>query len=198
MKNYLLVLTTILMSFTTFNNEPIDRIGVAGPLTFNKTTFNLAWTDKPNDTYYIQEYLPQDEKVENFHQMLTLHLFDRDIKLKNAIKQKVQELENRKKTDPTCQYQVTESPDGKEFIVDFLLGESKGDKMTIMEFNLYRYKQVELNNKKKGILVYAYTKRAYGDDITPFLKNLRKDRGALLNVMIGSEIPTVKLSDSQN
>ncbi len=186
------------MSFTTFNNEPIDRIGVAGPLTFNKTTFNLAWTDKPNDTYYIQEYLPQDEKVENFHQMLTLHLFDRDIKLKNAIKQKVQELENRKKTDPTCQYQVTESPDGKEFIVDFLLGESKGDKMTIMEFNLYRYKQVELNNKKKGILVYAYTKRAYGDDITPFLKNLRKDRGALLNVMIGSEIPTVKLSDSQN
>jgi hypothetical protein len=195
MKKYLLIMTTILMSFTTFNSEPVDRIGVKGPLTFNETSFNLAWTDKPNDTYFIQEYLPKDEKVESFNQMLTLHLFDKDIKVKNAVKIKVQELENRKKTDPTCQYEVTESPDGKEIIVDCILGESKGDKMSIMEFNLYRYKQVELDNNKRGILIYAYSKRAYGDDITPFLQNLGKDRGALLNVMIGSEIPIIKLAD---
>ena len=95
-------MTTVLMSFTTFNNEPVDRIGVKGPLTFNKTSFNLSWTDKPNDTYFIQEYLPKDEKAENFNQMLTLHLFDKDIKVKNAVKQKIQELDTRKKTDPTC------------------------------------------------------------------------------------------------
>ena len=195
MKKYLIILTTILMSFTTFSNDPVDRIGVAGPLTFNKKTFNLSWTDKPNDTYYIQEYLPTGEKSESFNQMLTLHLFDKDIKVKDAVKQKTKELEIRKKTDPTCNYQVTESPDGKEFMVDFLLGESKGDKMTIIEFNIYHYKQVDLSDKRKGILVYAYTKRAYGDDITPFLKNLRNDRTDLLNVMIGSEMPTVKLAD---
>ena len=189
-------MTTVLMSFTTFNNEPVDRIGVKGPLAFNNTSFNLSWTDKPNDTYFIQEYLPKDEKAESFNQMLTLHLFDKDIKVKNAVKQKIQELDTRKKTDPTCNYQVTESPDGKEFMVDFLLGESKGDKMTIIEFNIYHYKQVDLGDKKKGILVYAYSKRAYGDDITPFLKNLRKDRTDLLNVMIGSEMPTVKLADN--
>ena len=196
MKKYLLIMTTVLMSFTTFNNEPVDRIGVKGPLTFNKTSFNLSWTDKPNDTYFIQEYLPKDEKVENFNQMLTLHLFDKDIKVKNAVKQKIQELDTRKKTDPTCNYQITESPDGKEFMVDFLLGESKGDKMTIIEFNIYHYKQVTLGDRKKGILVYAYSKRAYGDDITTFLKNLRKDKADLLNVMIASEMPTVKLADN--
>ena len=196
MKKYLLIMTTVLMSFTTFNNEPVDRIGVKGPLTFNKTSFNLSWTDKPNDTYFIQEYLPKDEKVENFNQMLTLHLFDKDIKVKNAVKQKIQELDTRKKTDPTCNYQITESPDGKEFMVDFLFGESKGDKMTIIEFNIYHYKQVTLGDRKKGILVYAYSKRAYGDDITTFLKNLRKDRADLLNVMIASEMPTVKLADN--
>lgn len=183
------------MSFTASKTEPIDRIGVKGPLTFNKTRFNLSSTDTPNATYYIQEYLPGGEKSESFHQMLTLHLFDKDITVKAAVKQKVQELENRKKTDPTCQYQVTEAPDGKEFIVDFLLGESKGEMMTIIEFNIYRYKQVDLGDKKKGILVYAYTKRAYGDDITPFLKNLRNERSDFLNVMIGSEIPVVKLAD---
>lgn len=195
MKQYLIFLTTILMSFTTFKNDPVDRIGVTGPLTFNKTTFNLSWTDKPNGIYYIQEYLPTGEKSESFNQMLTLHLFDTEIKVKDAVKQKTKELDNRKKTDPNCNYQVTESPDGKEFIVDFLLGESKGDMMTIIEFNIYHYKQVDLGDKKKGILVYAYTKRAYGDDITPFLKNLRDDRTDLLDVMIGSEIPTVKLAN---
>ena len=195
MKPNLLLIETLLMSFTTFNSEPIERIGVKGPLIFNETSFGLAWTDKPNDTYFIQEYLPKGEKVESFNQMLTLHLFVKDITVKKAVKIKVQELENRKKTDPTCQYAVTESPDGKEVIVDCILGESKGDKMSIMEFNIYRYKQVELSDKKKAILIYAYSKRAYGDDITPFLKNLGKDRSALLNVMIGSEMPNVKLED---
>jgi hypothetical protein len=192
---YLLILATALCSFTLIGDNPVDRLGVAGPLTFNKTNFNLAWTDKPKDTYYIQEYVPTGEKVENFNQMLTIHLFDTDIKLKNVVQQKIKELNDRKKTDPTCNYQVNESPDGKEFMVDFLLGESKNDKMTIAEFNIYRYKQVDLGDKRKGILVYAFSKRAYGDDITPFYKNLSSDRTKLLNEMIGSEMPTVKLTN---
>lgn len=195
MRKYLIIMATILTSFTTLNHDPVDRIGVSGPLIFNKTTFNLSWTDKPNGTYYIQEYLPTGEKSESFNQMLTLHLFDTEIKIKDAVKQKTKELDTRKKSDPTCNYQVTESPDGKEYMVDFLLGESKNDKMTIIEFNIYHYKQVDLDNKKKGILVYGYTKRAYGNDITPFLKNLRNDRANLLNVIIGSEMPIVKLAD---
>ena len=81
-------------------------------------------------------------------------------------------------------------------MVDFLLRESKGEKMTIIEFNIYHYKQVAFGDEKKGILVYAYSKRAYGDNITTFLKNLRKDRADLLDVMIASEIPIVKLADN--
>lgn len=195
MKKYLLILTVAFCSFTFISDNPVDRLGVAGPLTFNKTNFNLAWADKPKETYYIQEYVPTGEKIERFNQMVTIHLFDTDIKLKNAVQQKIAELNQRKKTDPTCNYQVNESPDGKEFMVDFLLGESKDDKMTIAEFNIYRYKQVDLGNKKKAVLVYAYSKRAYGDDIRPFYKNLREDRANLLNEMIGTEMPPVKPND---
>lgn len=195
MKNYLLILAAALCSFTFIGDNSVDRLGVTGPLTFNKTNFHLAWTAKPKDTYYIQEYVPAGEKVENFNQMLTIHLFDTDTKLKNAVQQKIKELNDRKKTDPTCNYQVNESPDGKEFMVDFLLGESENDKMKIAEFNIYRYKQADLGNKKRGTLVYAYSKRAYGDDITTFYKSLGSDRTKLLNEMIGSEMPTVKLSD---
>jgi hypothetical protein len=193
MKTILIALSTLLFSFTTFTDNPVDRLGVKGPLEFNKINFKLAWTDKPSDIYYIQEYLPDGEKLENFNQMLTIHLFDTDTKTKDAVGQKIKELTERKKTDAVCNYQVTESPDGKEFIVDFLLGESKDDKMTIVEFNVYRYKQIEISKKKKAIIVYAYSKRSYGDDITNFFKTLKTDRTNYLNQMISADIPNVTI-----
>lgn len=191
MKQILILATTLFLSFTTIGDNIVDRIGVKGPLTFDKINFKLAWTDKPNEKYYIQEYLPDGETIETFNQMLTIHLFDTENKLKDAVKQKTKELTQRKKTDPVCNYLVTESPDGKEFMLDFLLGESKNDKMTIVEFNIYRYKQIDLGQNKKGILVYAYSKRAYGDKITPFLESLGDNRINYLNQMIETEIPSV-------
>lgn len=195
MKTTLIALSTLFFSFTNITNNPVDRLGVKGPLEFNKTNFKLAWTDKPNDSYYIQEYLPDGEKLESFNQMLTLHLFDTDIKTKDAVEQKLKELTERKKTDAVCNYQVTESPDGKEFIVDFLLGESKDNKMTIVEFNVYHYKQIEITKKKKAIVVFAYSKRSYGDDITSFLKTLKDDRTNYLNQMISADIPNVTIEN---
>ena len=191
MKYSLILLSLLFLSFTISSDKVEDTLGVKGPLKFNNIDFNLAWTDKPTENYYIQEYLPDGEKVESFNQMLTIHLFDTDINTKEAVQQKVKDLTKRKKTDPVCNYVMTESPDGKEFMVDFLLGESKCDKMTIVEFNVYRYKQVELGANKKGILVYAFSKRSYGDDITPFFKTLRSDRTGYLNQMISAEIPLV-------
>lgn len=192
MKKYLLILTTVLFSFTCINN-PVDKLGVKGPLIFNKTSFGLAFSDKPNESHYIQEYLPLGEKSEKFNQMLTIHFFKTDIKLKSAVQQKIRELDERKKIDPTCNYMINESPDGKEFMVDFLLGEDKGNEMTIAELNIYRYKRIDIDENKKGVLVYAYSKRAYGDDITEFYKNLKADRTALLNEMISSILPAIQV-----
>jgi hypothetical protein len=195
MKKYFLILTASLMAFTKINNEPVDRIGVKGPLTFNQTSFNLAWTEKPGETYYIQEYLPKDETVNHFNQMMSIFLLVGDTKLKNAVQQKINELDSRKKTDATCNYMVTNNPDKTEYMVDFVLGESKNDKMEVEEFNIYRYKQIDLGENKKAILVYAYSKRVYGEDITPFFKNLKNDRINLLNTMIGSEMPIVTIAN---
>ena len=130
---------TFFFSATILATNPIERIGVKGPLKFSETNFNLVWTAKPNGNYFIQEYLPNGEKLESFNQMLTIHIFITSISPQVAVELKVKELTERKKTDAVCNYQVNESPDGKEFIVDFLLGESKDDRMTIVEFNVYRY-----------------------------------------------------------
>jgi len=191
MKYSLILLSLLFSSFTTSSKLADDRLGVKGPLKFNNINFHLVWADKPSEKYHLQEYLPEGEKVETFNEMLTIHLFDTDIKTKDAVQQKIKELTKRRKTDPVCNYVVTESPDGKEFMVDFLLSESKGYEMTIVEFNVYRYKQVDIGANNKGIIVYAYSKRSYGDDITPFFKTLKNDRTEYLNQMISAEIPVV-------
>ena len=193
MKIILILTSFILLSFTNVKDEPLDRIGIKGPLEFNKENYKLSWSAKPNENYYVQEYLPKGETTERYNQMLTIHLFISNLDTKEAIQKKLNELETRKKTDPICNYSVNESPDGKEFMVDFLMGESKGDEMTVAEFNVYYYKKIALDNSKNGIIVYSYTKRSYGEEITKFLKNLGKDRTNFLNQMISTEIPTVKI-----
>ncbi len=191
MRRYMLLFIIPLLSFMP-SGSTIDRINVKGPLNFNNTNFYISWSDRPNSNYYIQEYLPAGETQERFNQMLTIHLFITNFELEEAVQKKTIELEERKKIDPTCNYLVNESPDGKEFLIDFILGESKGNKMTISEFNIYHYKQISVNNQN-AIIVYAYSKRAYGDNITPFLKNLKNDRTELLNEMIVAKVPTVQI-----
>jgi hypothetical protein len=172
-------------------DDQTERIGVQGPLEFNQTVFKLAWTAKPNDTYYAQEYLPSGERLEAFNQMLAIHLFIRDIIPDDAVQQKAAELTKRKKVDPICNYEVFKSPDGKSLIMDFLVGKIKDDRYTFVEFNVYRYQQVDLGNKKKALLIYTYCKRSYGADIKPFLNVLKDSRIDYINQMIATEIPKV-------
>lgn len=197
LKPLVFISSMFLFSFTKISDNPVDNLGVSGPLNFNEKTFNLAWSDKPNDNYYIQEYLPKGETLDHFNEMLSIHYFDTNIKLKDAVKQKINELNERKKTDGVCNYLITESPDGKEFIVDFLLGESEGDAMTTVEFNVYRYKQIEISKKKKGIMIYTYSKRSYGDEITNFFKSLKNDRLTFINQMISTEIPAISIQSKE-
>ena len=192
MKKHFLIIAVLLLSFAPFTDKPVDRLGVPGPLKFSLGTFHLSWTDKPRDNYYIQEYLPTGETTDHYVQMLTLHLFLTNMSIEEALAVKTAELDKRKETDGTCHYQIDKSPDGKEYIIDFLLGESKNDKMTITELNVYRYTQIQVGTKD-AILVYAYTFRAYGDDITAFLHNLRYMRTQYINDMIKVKVPAVKL-----
>lgn len=194
MKIYLILFSFLFMSFSFVSKSPIDRINVPGPIKFNSTIYDLAWSDKPRDTYYIQEYLPAGESVESFNQMLSIHFFDVEITIEEAVRKKVNELDNRTKTDPVCNYEVIKSPDGNEIIIDFTLGEEKNGDITIAEFNIYRYKLINSGNNKTALLVYAYSKRSYGDNITDFFKSLKTERPDLIKTMSETELPDIKTS----
>jgi hypothetical protein len=180
-----------MFSFFATTEVPVDRMGVKGPLEFGGARFALAWTAQSGPTYRVQEYLPHGETLEAFEQMLTIHLFDVDLEVKDAVAQKLRELTTRKAADPLCNFEVTESPDGTEFMVDFLVSDSKGSEMNVVEFNVFRYKQIAYDDGKKAILVFAYCKRAYGDAITDFLRGLGDERVKHLNTMIQKEVPSV-------
>jgi len=93
-----------------------------------------------------------------------------------------------------CNYEVHQNGDSTEFMVDFLLSQSDGDKLSIVEFNMYRYKKVYLGNGKMGILVYAYTKRSYGDAITEFMQQLGDEREKMMNSIIYAPLPPIAIS----
>ncbi|MBN9485517.1 MAG: hypothetical protein BGO70_03140 [Bacteroidetes bacterium 43-93] len=180
--------------YNTYSQNVSERIGIPGPLTFANDQFSLAWSDKPDVNYYVQEYLPKGQDPDHFKQMLAIHLLKKEMTVDDAVAVKVAELNNRKKTDPVCHYKLMKSPDGKEMILDCLLGESVNDKMTVVEFIIYRYKQVQLGDSK-GILLYAYSKRSYGDDITAFLRSLGDTRINDINTMIGAELPVPNIKE---
>lgn len=194
MKQLLTIFSVLL--FSVARAGEIDKIGVAGPVVFNNVSFALASSETPNEKYYLQEYLPNGESFENFRQLMSVHFFRTGLSTEDAVRQKVKELEKRKEMDDICNYKVNESPDGKEFIVDFILGEDTEEGLAIAEFNIYRYRQVDIGNGEKGILVYAYSKRGYGDDIKPFLSSLETERVVLLNQMIDAQLPLIKLMDN--
>jgi hypothetical protein len=197
LKQCLLFIITMVIPFTNFSQQPVERVGVKGPITFNNTTFQLSWTSKPTDHYYIQEYLPGKENPDHFNQMLSIFFLAADAKLSDIVQQKTGELTARKSTDPTCNYMVSQSPDGSEYLLDFVVGESKSEKMEVEEFNVYRYKQVALPGNKKAILVYAYTKRAYGKDTTPFLANLTAERKSFLSMMVAAKMPNIVIGGNE-
>ena len=175
--------------------EPIDRIGVAGPLVFNDTVFNLAWAAHPDETYYVQEYLPEGENVETFDQMLAVHVFLREVKPKKAVEQKAKELKKRSKIDPVCNYAIWNSPDKSEYIIDFIVGESENNISTLVEFDIYRYKEIPLDNGEKGLMVLMYCKRGYRPNIRLFFKWLADTRIGLIDKMTQMEVPVVSIAE---
>jgi hypothetical protein len=187
MKLYSLLLLFSLPFLTLKGDDPIDYLGVKGPLKFNKNVFELAWSAKPNESSFVQEYLPKGETVDHFNEMLTLNLFITNLTVEDAIRMRVSDLNNNKSIKAS-NVSVTENPDGNEKMVDCTI--TAGN---VAEFVIYRFKQIDLPNDRKGLIVFSYSKRNYGDTVEKFITDLKTERITLLNTMIATEMPKVTI-----
>lgn len=179
---FFMVFTGFFLSATVpAQSSKTDYLSVPGPVVFDGKSYSLAWSAHPSAAYYKQEYVIKGESVERFKTMLMLEVLTGDVKVKDVVAAKIEELKKMKASNPIVQYEMFRK-DG-EYIVDFLL--SAGD---IVERNVYRYKSL---SGQQGIVLFAVSTRAYGKDIDQFLINLKTTKSKGVNAVAQFKMPAV-------
>ncbi|MFA6276407.1 MAG: hypothetical protein WC622_06640 [Pedobacter sp.] len=160
-------------------------------INFNETDFNLSWSSHPSNNYYKQEFIPKDNIADKYKQMIMIELATGNITPKDAVTQKIQELNARKATDKMVNYQVSENKNTNEILLDFILSTGNGDPNAIAEWNTYRYSNYTDKAGSKGVLLFALSKRGYGQDITAFLTDLKSNRAKYVADFIALPNPEI-------
>ncbi|MBX0334619.1 hypothetical protein K3G39_15365 [Pontibacter sp. HSC-14F20] len=191
--HFICLLALVISGFTMDRSKPIDYLNIPGPINFNDTNFNLVWSSNPNANYFKQEYIPAGEVVERYNQMILVEVVFGDLTVEDAVKAQVNVIQQRKKTDQVAQYQIIENPNTGEIILDFLMSAGTKKKLDVVEWNAYRYKAFEDEKGRKGILLFAISRRGYNENITPFLKGLKDERVGIINLLGAYEMPTVRV-----
>ncbi len=186
-KIFLLVL---IGSLTFVKAQETDLLSIPNPVEYDGTEFFLARAKQRSKTLFQQQYIPKDEQLENFNQIIDFSFFNKEIEMELAVRQKVESVQSRK-DDKFAKVNVTESPDGTEYIVDFYISEvpEKGD--SFIEYDIYRFKKFD-NGTQKSFLMLNYAKRIYGD-LKSAAKLLAKQRDQLMTGMIEYKIPEIKV-----
>lgn len=168
-----------------------DLLSIPGPIEYDGTEYFLTWSKPMSKTLSRQQYLPSDERIEDFTKLLDFSYFNKEIEMELAVRQKVEGIQQREKSDKFAKVNVIESPDGKEYIVDYFISESpeKGD--SFIEYNVYRFKTYD-NGTNKSFLILAQATRMYGD-LKSSAKSLARQRDHLITTMIEFKIPEIKV-----
>ncbi len=171
--------------------EVIDRLNIPGPLKFKENEYFLVWSKQNSATWAQQQYTLRDDDFRNYKELINISYFDKEIDLETAVKQKVEYVEKRKdKTQDKYSFVgVTESPDGKEVIVDYLTTVTPKEGEPYAEYNIDRFKNFDLNGKK-SFVIFSYSKRIAGD-LKYASKALNKERSKLMEAVIATAVPVV-------
>lgn len=190
LKKIFLLLIISSLSLIKAQDDVADILSIPGPIEFNDTEFLLAWSKQPSKTLFRQQFLPRDERIEDYNQLLDFSFFNKEIEMELAVRQKVESIQKREGKDKFAKVNVTESPTGDEFIVDYFISEAPENGDSYVEYNVYRFKQFE-NAGQKSFLILFYSTRIYGD-LKSSAKALAKKRDLLITNMIEFKIPAIK------
>lgn len=175
MKAIIILITSMLCCLDVSAQTVTEYFDVGNPIKYCGTKYSLVWSARPQENYYVQEYLPKGESLEHYNQMFSVSVIFGDITPLEAVQVKIAELEQRKKTDPITNYLVAEN--NGEYILEFIVGDSSDGKMNIVEVDVHYYKQMTINGRNASVLSF-YSGRAYGDDIMQFIQSIPEKRNA--------------------
>ncbi len=175
--------------------ETVNFLAIQGPITVQKDAHHLVWSSHPDASLYKQEYLPTGDQFPNYRSMVTVDFVLTESSIDQAIATKIRQLDELKKTNPVVNYEVIGNKATGEKIIDCLIGQTAADERnSLVEWDVFRYKAVKLKSGQRGILLFAVSKRKYGNDIKPFLTNLKTDRPILIGEVAKRPMPEINLS----
>jgi hypothetical protein len=173
--------------------EVVDRLGVPGPIDFDGTSYALAWSSHPSPAYYKQEYLPPGQGPASYASMVMVELITGGASVASAVAGQTRMLNARKATDPLVNFSLLQNQKTGEVVLDFIM--SGGTSQRIVEWNAYRYAPYRTSGSEGGVLLFAISHRAYGDDdARAFLRDLKDKRPATIGALARLPLPAVKLS----
>lgn len=190
LKKFLLPLFMV-FSVSIFSQEAEDLLSIPGPVNFEGTEFFLKRSNQPSKVIVVQDYLPRDQDLSNFTEMLSFYYFTKEIAADGAAKQKIQEVQRKMEKDRFADVNLTENEAGREFVVDYVLSKSPEGKTPSADFNVYRFKEIA-TGAGKHLLIVVYTKRESGD-LKSISKNFSRSRVTELSRMINFQLPAITL-----
>ncbi len=175
-----------IMTWGTLKAQNVEDVLDVKSLNFQGVDYQLGWSAH-NSGQCIQEYFPKGQVPESYTDMFTISVFTNiapGVTPEMAVIAKEAELEARKeKTKDVWNWAVMTNDETNEACIDFICCSGKDDKLDIVEFDVHRYRMIQVDGKPALQLLF-YSHRAYGDDITGMMNNLKDIRGkALLDIV---------------
>ncbi len=152
-----------------------DYYNIPQPIVFNEKQYLLSDAYHPKPAYYKQEYIQAGESADKFTSMIIIDVLITDLSPKELATAKAAELEEAKKSNPVINYMAMSMEGTDEYMLNFLISASEGDKVSVVERNIYRYAGFLDPSGRKGVMLFGFAQRAYSDDVTAFLKNQKED-----------------------
>jgi hypothetical protein len=175
-----------IMTWGTLKAQNVEDVLDVKSLNFQGIEYQLGWSAH-NSVQCIQEYFPKGQVPESYTDMFTISVFTNiapGVTPEMAVIAKEAELKARKeKTKDVWNWSVMTNDETNEACIDFICCSGKDDKLDIVEFDVHRYRIIQVDGKPALQLLF-YSHRAYGEGITEMMNNLKDIRGkALLDIV---------------
>lgn len=191
---FTLRLAAIAMSYALSVTAPFaqinDYLGLPGPIALGDEQYELAWSSNPQDNYIKHEYVPAGQTVEAFEDMVIIETLIGAIEPLQAAAAQVENLNQGRPNDPLLNMDLIENEASGEALLDFLLSDRTAEGELVIEWNAYRYAPYEDGEGNAGILLFALSHRAYGEENgRAFLESLGTFRTDQIQALASAPLP---------
>jgi hypothetical protein len=190
----ILPLFVLLFSFRSLPIQEVqDKLGIKGPLEFNKKSFFLNQSLQPTKHEHIQVYLPSGQKLVDFKEKLSVQVYADRADLRKHFMATKEAIEKMCSEDPYYTQFVMEPKNKEERILFYTSSNSEKGKLLYTDFTIVRIANVSLEANKTALMQYVYTRRQYGEQEQSEPSMLAAENSGLVSQFSFLNLPSLQL-----